>query len=115
MMEKEISSLLFPEGLLDYFEIKSVDKQKEHYIFHLDEKNIAPQGYSQNDLESKGFYNEASVSDFPIRGNRCTLRLRRRKWLYRPGGNTIKRDWSIVAKGTRITSEFATFLKELHR
>jgi len=114
-VEKELASILFPEGLLDYFELISIDKRTDHYIFHLDEKNIAPEGYLFQDLESKGFYNEESLTDFPIRGNRCTLKLRRRKWLHHPDGNLVRRNWSILAKGTRITAEFASFLKELHR
>ena len=114
-VEKQQASLLFPEGLLDFFTVQSVDKNREHYIFRLDEKNITPEGYANIDIESKGFYNEESITDFPLRGNRCTLKLRRRKWLHRPDGKIIRRDWNIVAKGTRTTSEFASFLKELHR
>jgi len=41
-VEKQLAALLFPEGLLDYFTVVSVSKNKDHYIFHLDEKNIAP-------------------------------------------------------------------------
>lgn len=60
-------------------------------------------------MESKGLYNEESLTDSPIRGNRCTLRLRRREWKVLKDGILIKRDWNIVAQGTRTTNEIAYF------
>ena len=39
------------------------------------------------------------------------LHVRRRRWLVESSGNTISRDWDTVAKGTRYTKDFATFLK----
>lgn len=114
-MEQELIELLFPDGLLDYFTVVKVDKRKEEYVFHLDEKNIKPKGFKTKDLESKGYYNQESMSDFPIRGKRCVLKLRRRKWIESSTGKIVSRNWAIVAKGTRITEEFASFLKELNR
>jgi len=114
-VEKQLAALLFPEGLLDYFEVVSLDQSSGAYIFYLDEKNIVPEGYKQKDLESKGFYQVESVTDFPLRGRACKLRFRRRKWITKTDGKIIHRDWSIVAKGTRTTNEFAAFLKELNR
>lgn len=114
-MDKQLSALLFPAGLLDYFEVLSYDESSGEYIFHLEERNIPPEGYKKKDLESKGFYNQESITDFPLRGKRCTLQLRRRKWLNKSDGKIIKRDWNVVATGTRTTNEFATFLKEFNR
>lgn len=114
-MEKEIISLLFPEGLLDFFEVQKVETKSTEYIFYLDEKNIVPSGYEASSLESKGFYDEESMTDFPLRGKRCTLKLRRRKWIEKSSKQVVKRNWSLVAKGTRTTEEFAAFLKELNR
>lgn len=114
-MEKDLVQLLFPAGLLDYFEVVNVEKNQKEYVFHLDEQNIKPSGYNASDLESKGFYNQESMNDFPLRGKRCILKIRRRKWIDKSSGKIVNRDWSIVAKGTRITSEFASFLKGLNR
>lgn len=114
-MEKELIKLMFPEGLLDYFEVKRWEKGASAYVFYLDEMNIVPEGFKKTDLESKGFYNEESMNDFPLRGNKCVLKLRRRKWIEKSSGNIVNRDWSIVSKGTRITEEFSIFLKELNR
>ena len=113
-MEKRLTALLFPEGLLDYFDVVSLDQLSKHYIFYLDEKNIAPKSYKIEELESIGFYNKEKITDFPLRGRLCSLRLRRRKWIKKTDCNIICRDWNIVAKGTRTTNEFATFLKEFN-
>jgi len=114
-VEKQLISLLFPAGLLDYFEVVSLDQSNEEFVFYLDEKQICPEGYHKKDLESKGFYDLESITDFPLRGRRCKLRLRRRKWISKLDGKIIHRDWNLVAQGTRTTTEFATFLKELNR
>jgi len=110
-----ILSAFFPEGLLDYFEVVSYEITEEGYFFDLKEKNIAPQGYKKGEIESKGFYQGGSITDFPLRGKRCEYRVKRRKWLVKQSGKIIHKDWNIIAKGTRITKEFATFLKGLNR
>ena len=107
--------LMVPEGLLDYFQVVRLEKGISGYEFYFDEMNIALGQYKKEDLSSKGFYNEESMNDFPLRGNKCVLKLRRRKWIEKSSGKIVNRDWSIVAKGMRITEEFATFLKELYR
>ena len=41
--------------------------------------------------------------------------IRRRRWINKDTGEYVDRDFHIVAEGTRITQEFATFLKGLRR
>lgn len=110
-MDKSILALFFPAGFLEYFEVVSHEKESDTIIFHLKEKNIPPKGYKTNEIESKGFYNEETITDFPLRGKGCVYKVKRRKWTRKEDGAIISRDWNIVAKGTRITDEFATFLK----
>ena len=43
------------------------------------------------------------------------LHIKRRRWTNKANGEIIKRDWTLVAKGTRMTQEFAAFLKEINR
>ena len=106
---------MFPEGLLDFFKVVRWEKRELEYVFYLDEMNIVPAEFKKEELASKGFYNEESMNDFPLRGNKITLKLRRRKWIDKGSGKIVNRDWSIVANGTRITEEFAFFLKALNR
>jgi len=112
---QNILTAFFPTGLLDYFEVLSYDLKDNCYEFELQEKNIAPEGYEQALIESKGFYQGGTITDFPLRGKRCEYKVRRRKWLDKQTGKVIHRDWNIIAKGTRITEEFASFLKGLDR
>ncbi|KQM76355.1 hypothetical protein ASE74_20130 [Pedobacter sp. Leaf216] len=71
--------LLLPEGILDYFELTSVGKLgKELQI--LGEKNIPTRGYRKEEISSKGFFPEVSIQDFPIRGQKVALCIKRRRW-----------------------------------
>jgi hypothetical protein len=92
-----------------------VEKTETTIIIHLDELNIVPDEYKQDKLESKGFYPSVGVQDFPLRGKTVMLYIRRRRWTNLTTGNIVCRNWELVAKGTRLTQEFASFLKELHR
>jgi len=59
----------------------------------------------------KGFFAEATVQDFRIQGNNVFLYITRRRWLNDDTGKVVTRDWQLVAKGNRITSDFAVFFK----
>ena len=94
--------LLLPEGTLDYFIISDVKESASEIVIYLEEKNEVPKEYAGMKVESKGFYEPVVVQDFPIRGKKLFLNVRRR------------RDWKLVAGGSRMTHEFASFLKELY-
>lgn len=64
---------------------------------------------------SKGFFPEIVIQDFPIRGHKVFLHIRRRRWLNTESSVVIYRNWTLVEKGTRMTGEFAAFLKEINR
>ncbi len=118
MQQKEgldIAQFVLPDGLLEYFNINYVKQsQKELYIY-LEEKNDTPQEYKSDKLTSKGFFEEIKVQDFPIRGKGVYLLIKRRKWLNEDTGAIVSRNWELVAKGTRMTKEFAAFLKVISR
>ena len=109
--------LFLPEVLVEYFELTNyVQKQEQEELhFYFKEKNILPDNYKKSKLISKGFYPERIIQDFPIRGKQVYLHITRRRWLEEQTNKVVIRDWELVAKGTRITSEFATFLKEISR
>ncbi len=64
---------------------------------------------------SKGFFPEATVQDFPTRGKNVYLHIAHCRWLNGNTGSIVTRILGLVAKGTRIISEFATFLKEVNK
>lgn len=110
---EELLRLLLPEFILENFELKSA--RKEHDILHIDleELNSIPVAFEKDKLESKGFFPTITVQDFPMRGHQVFFHIKRRRWLNHTTGKVAYRDWSLVAKGTRMTGEFAVFLKQL--
>ena len=113
-MNLELAKYLFPEGVLEYFDIVSHKEEGEKVHFYLEEKNVLPEEYKSEIARSKGFMTEIKVEDFPLRGKPVILHIKRRRWTLE-NGLIIKRDWKLVAKGTRMTSEFASFLKGINR
>ena len=110
-MNINLAKYFLPEGILDYFEIVDDKIQNDQVHFYLEEKNILPQEYQSEIAQSKGFSPEITVEDFPLRGKPVLLQIKRRRWTLLVTGKIVKRDWKMVAKGTRITNEFASFLK----
>ena len=104
--------LILPEGLLEYFELTDVRSSASGQLnIYLEEKNVPPAGYDKQQLESKGFLPETAIQDFPIRGHKVALCIKRRRWEVKASGEIITRDWNLVRKGARMTTEFGTFLK----
>lgn len=110
-MLKDGYSYLLPEGLLDFFSVLEVEECKTQIEISLEEKN----NMNNPLLESKGFYESVLVNDFPVRGKKLLLNLRRRRWINKDTGEYVSRDLGLVAQGTRITAEFAAFLKGFDR
>ena len=111
----ELIKLLLPKIIVEYFELTSYQKGEEILHFYLKEINSIPKEYRQHKLSSKGFFDQITVQDFPIRGHQVYLHITRRRWLNEDTGQVVFRDWNLVADGTRVTQEFASFLKEINR
>ena len=115
-MEDALKALLsyqLPPGVLDYFELVSVEQEGEKLVLQLDELNIKPLSDQDNDLESKGFLRSVLLEDFPIREHTVYLLVRRRKWVDKQTGQTVTNAYNLSAEGTSYTREFGAFLKEL--
>ncbi len=103
---------------MEYFEISnfqelcSVKDKLEYWLIDFEEKNNLPNGYSPIDYESKGFMDVKLVQDFPIRGKGVYLRIKKRRWRHKKSGETIQRDFSFIADGSKFTQELSDFLKD---
>ena len=101
--------------ILDYFLISGVEQTSQEIHISLDEKMNSK---LSNDVhfESKGFMEAVNVTDFPIRDHKVILKIRRRRWTDLRTGKSfsIPIDLDIVAKGTRYSKEFGSFLKETY-
>lgn len=117
-MEIDILGYFLPEELLEKFTIINVEELGE--VSHkrmilqieLEEKNIMPVGYDSSQYESKGFFPEKTIQDFPVRGKALYLVIKRRRWRRKDNKNeVIHNDYSLFAEGSKLTQELSDFLK----
>lgn len=112
---KSLLPLLLPDGLLVYFTLSNHKFDEETLHIYLEEKNLIPEEHSGQKILSKGFFEPVTLQDFPIRGRNVFLHIKRRRWLNLETNKAVHRNWDLVAQGTRITKDFASFLKEIGR
>ncbi len=111
----ELLKLILPEFLIENFNLISFKNSEEKLHLYFEEQAKPPKEFASIELVSKGFMDEITIQDFPLRGKFVYLHIKRRRWTNKSNGEIIKRDWNLVAKGTRMTQEFAAFLKEINR
>lgn len=109
-VDKNILDLILPKGVLEYFLLTDYTSGSEINLY-LEEKNVVPEEYKNDKLTSKGFFDQITIQDFPLRGKAVFLHIKRRRWVNHTTGNIVFRNWDMVARGTRMTEEFASFLK----
>ena len=116
--------LFLPEGILDYFEIvnfETVASNQNIYTkiltLHLEEKKIVPDEYSSQKIKACGFMPVREIDDYPIRDMLVKLSIKRRRWEVDIDGKKqkVSRNWNIISKGTRMSEEYSSFLKEISR
>ena len=117
-MKEELLWAFLPEGLEEFFEIESFEKDEKSFKITLIEKNVLP-------IEMPAEYhgkkvintvlNDIQMDDFPIRGRKCEIILRRRWWKFEGVDRMLMRSMDIFLSFLRFSQEFAAFLKELDR
>lgn len=115
MTSIELLKFMLPDFLVEHFKVVSANNSEETLHLYFEEKNQLPKEFDTIALVSKGFLDEITIQDFPLRGKFVYLHIKRRRWTNKDTKEIIKRDWQLVAKGTRMTQEFASFLKEINR
>lgn len=88
----ELLKLLLPEIIIDYFELTSYKKGEEILHLYLKEINLIPKEHRAHKLSSKGFFDQMTVQDFPIRGHQVYLHITRRRWFNEDTGKVVFRD-----------------------
>ena len=109
----DLLKAVLPSGILEYFEVTGFEQKGEQLTIDMEEKNVLPEAYRGEPFHSKGFTPSVNIEDFPIRGRKVLLRIKRRRWEHQVTGEIITRDWKMVQKGTKMTAEFAAFLKQI--
>ncbi len=107
--------LILPGFLVEHFELVKITKENEVMHLYFEERNIVPPEENKRIIIADGFHKTITIQDFPLRGNTVYLHVKRRRWIDKDTKEIIQRDWNLVAQGTRMTTEFAAFLKEIGR
>jgi hypothetical protein len=112
---KMLAQVVLPAQILEYFVVTGVQQTSTEIHIGLDEQMNDKLSKEKN-IESKGFMEVVSITDFPIRDHKVILKIRRRRWLDTRTGKsfTLPIDLDVVAKGTRYSKEFGAFLKETY-
>jgi hypothetical protein len=109
-----ILKLLLPEFLVDNFDIVKIEEISSRIDIYLEENKNISLNFDENNFISHGFHKQVKIKDFPIRGKQVNLYIKRRRWLNKETKEVISKDWKLIAKGTRMTDEFASFLKGIN-
>jgi hypothetical protein len=107
--------LFLPDFIIENFEFTGSIEDEDTFHIELEEHNNPPAEWQDKKVLSKGFFPKIVIQDFPIRGHKVFFHIKRRRWLDVETGKVIYRNWTLVEKGTRMTGEFAAFLKEINR
>jgi len=111
----ELLKSFLPEILVEHFDLMRSKTEGETLHLYFEEQNKPPVEHTSKLLISKGFHDEITVQDFPLRGKKVFLHIKRRRWTEKQTNLIVQRDWNLVSKGSRMTEEFADFLKEISR
>lgn len=114
-----VATFFLPDSMLDYFDIvwaeektitrKHNERYKTEFHMYLDEKDNRPEKLKA--LRPNGFTEETVIDDFPVRNRKFIIHVRRRRWLDDDGHSIVLNVYQLTADGTRLSEEFASFLK----
>ena len=109
---------MLPEGLEEFFELESFNKTDINFRITLREKNNISSDFPEKYRGKKVIdttLNNFLMDDFPIRGRKGEILLKRRSWKFEGVKEWFSRDLTCCTEGTKLEKEFAAFLKELDR
>ena len=113
MKPAQLLRAILPDVLIDNFDIVNFDKSADRFDIYLDEKKVQLKEDKINpDIISYGFGEYRTIQDILFVGA-TYLHVRKRKWLDRSSNEIFSYDWDLSEfDGTRLNSEFVSFLKE---
>ena len=109
----DVLKFILPELLITHFDLTKHELKGKDLHLYFEEKQSIPEEFSNDMVISHGFHKEIMVEDFPLRGKIVLLHIKRRRWLNKTTQKVVYIDWNLAAQGTRMTVEFAVFLKAL--
>jgi hypothetical protein len=64
---QELLSLVLPSFIIDHFSFVSSNLSEDQLHLYFEENNSVPDDLQGRNIESKGFYKEIRIEDFPLR------------------------------------------------
>ncbi|EFK56369.1 ISAon1 family transposase N-terminal region protein [Sphingobacterium spiritivorum] len=107
----ELSCRVLPSKLLENFELIRIVEKEKALFFYLEEYEKAPRGFEKDLLIPKGFLDSIIIQDFPIRGQKSFLCLKRRKWIIDGLDKMVYSKWDDFTTLVRVTNEFGEYMK----
>ena len=106
--------VVFPEVLMEYFEISGWYDDSVKIEVWLDEKHYMERsGYKSGTVISHGFADGKVIQGFPLRGKPVYPHVRRLRRYDKATGETFSYIYDdLAAEGTKLTPEFVAFFKE---
>ena len=111
---KSLLKLMLPEFLIENYQITRVDDIATKIDIYLEENKDLPEELEEGNYISHGFHKQIKIKDFPLRGKQVNLFIKRRRWFHKETKEVLSKNWELIAKGTRMTDDFATFLKGIN-
>jgi len=108
---EDLLRLILSGEIFDYFDVIKVDVYDKEVHLFVDEKNILPNEFKKGEYQSKGFYPESIIQDYPLRDKAVFIHTRRRKWQNLVTSEIVSNNFNLTEKGTRYSPGFASFLK----
>ena len=108
---EDLLRLILPGEIFEFFDVIKVDAYEKEVHLFVDEKNVLPYGFNKGEYQSKGFYPEAIIQDYPLRDKAVFIHARRRKWQNVLTSEILSNNFNLIEKGTRYSPGFASFLK----
>ena len=118
-MKKDAASLLVPAYILEHFDFEGYKKESNVIKVYLVEKDdvahIPKQIIRQGKVVLDGYMNPLELQHFPALGTEVFLYLKRRRWKLKGQTKGYHNTYNFHHKGTKVTREFGSFLKEIGR
>ncbi len=115
MNEHDLLWAMLPQGLKKYFDVKTFKKTEGRFRIILVEKNTIP-AELPDEYRGRKVVNtvldDIIIDDFPVRGRKGEILLKRRSWKFEGVDKMLKRNIKLCADGTKLEKEFADFLKD---
>ena len=118
MNEHALLWTFLPDGLEEYFDVESFEKDEQRFRIILVEKNILPTEMPPEYHGKKVIntvLNEIVLDDFLIRGLKSEIVLKRRWWKFEGVPRMLMRSLDAIHPSMKFSKDFASFLKELDR